>query len=274
MPIIVTQQLIEKTESVLETFANNYGFNHDGVYCQTTGRQIAQADECDIDSLIDMLPGDSEEIADDLAMRICASMRPSILWNKMRSESIQQLAKHRPEEVIAYMVNRIFHPAQASDLTQHMTAMQNRIKFFDWLEDQPVDSEKMKDVLHILLRVDAVIPPSEKFKPGKADTSSLESFHKQVMGICETIISAHHAKSSNAFRRGNPLASSAYRNSFAERAATTPAQVKKQEKRKDQAYLDNLFTSLQGESIAPPPPEPKPVPVASTKMPARFGVKK
>lgn len=76
------------------------------IYCLFTGAIIGEIDSYDWQHLIELLHGDSlEACADELAMRILAASRPSIVWNHVDPADIVILRDRRPVETLAYLLN-------------------------------------------------------------------------------------------------------------------------------------------------------------------------
>ncbi len=278
----------EKYIAVSTAFTHNYGFDIRGLYCQITGKQIGQLYSADIMRLIDSSTDDAEGIADDLALRLCSSMRPSLKWNKFNDSTLAGLAKDDYVEVIAYMLNRMFYPLQG-EFDSYMRNIPARIKCYDLLHKQnykfnrqagAVPRESMeapepnplKTILHHLLQVDALVPANHLFNL-KVTLDWNKPLGEQVIPICLSIVDYVRQQEKKAnWIRGNPLAAKAYYSTFMHKPAESKTAKKKETKRKSDAFLDNTLAALmQGEGESNPTStlaKPK-----LAKMPKKFGVK-
>src|SRR4051812_22122998 len=141
---------------VLEAFASAYGFDPHGIYCQVTGKRIGLTDEGELRALVGSIPGDPDSVIDDLAVRIFASMRPSLRWNKMRIDSLETMRKQVPTETLAYLLNRLFAPLDQIKLPIDVKLgdYHNRIRIFNLLTEWG-EHDSLNLVTHMLLEIDA-----------------------------------------------------------------------------------------------------------------------
>src|SRR5574338_107988 len=131
---------------IAETFKSSYGFDMHGLYCQATGKCFGWTHIEEMESLVNLVgaeSNDADEIADDIAMRVLASMRPSHKWNKFRAESLAEMRKSDPIETLAYLINRMFAPLNhrkigidAPDMDARLAILQN------WYADRMIAWEK------------------------------------------------------------------------------------------------------------------------------------
>ncbi len=275
---------IGKLNSVAQSFALQYpGVDPQGIYCLFTGKRIGQTELDELSSLVDSLPGDAEDIADDLAMRLFASMRPSMRWNKMRSESLDELRKSVPMETLAYLLNRLFTPlSQSNPLALH----HDRIRLFAQLESWGFN-ESTNTLLYYLIELDAklglntIAPPFSiemllsDFESMPILLASFESFYQSCLKKYEKQ-QADMESSDRWFRTGNTLAKHAHVKMFMEFKPVTESAKQKQAKAEREKFFGDLLfevlgkPNLSGKKTAPQP-TPKRITVPATKMPARFG---
>jgi hypothetical protein len=93
--------------STLEALRTQYPAlgNGDWIFCLITGKPVAALDGLEVHDLIDSLDGDAEQAADDYAMRLLASSRPSLRWNHLRVADITALRETHPVETLCYLKN-------------------------------------------------------------------------------------------------------------------------------------------------------------------------
>lgn len=103
-------------QHVIAALANQYpALNPFSCYCIVTGKPTAKFDSDEVAAILADFDCDPEEAADDYAMRLLASSRPSLRWNKMAVTDIESLRYSHPVETLCYLLNggsgvRINHP--------------------------------------------------------------------------------------------------------------------------------------------------------------------
>lgn len=280
-------------EPVREAFLDQHGFDPTGVYCQITGRRIGTTDSSELELLIGLVnevdEGDAEAIADDLAIRVLASMRPSICWNKMRSESLKELRVADPIGTLAYLINRMFAPLNHRKIaiTDLLGVYADRIRTYRLLEERGI-TDATNTILYMLLELDAKwnldteTPPFNAFDFLRYDITD-DHRVEMVQAWYERRIAAYDKKvkadelQSRWFRDGNILAKPAFLDAYIESKPLSKTAAKKQEKKQESDFFAGLLseirmgkaeTEAEAEAI-----EPKPAFIPIRKMPARFGVK-
>lgn len=273
---------------MLTAFQAEYGFIPTRIFCQFTGKPIGSIDHSEFESLCDTIHGEIEEAIDDLAIRIFASMRPSMKWNKFRLDTLDDMRKSAPVETLAYLLNRAFTPLSngGSILAVH----HDRIKTYQWCSE--LSNEQVKRLLDIFLEIDARNNLNEVFPNISVDillSATWESLIADLTKWYESQMEIYWRRTKQEemttrwYRSGNGMAKGAFFNSFMESKPPTPKTEKEAAKRKDSAFLDNVLASLlkpEGNDLSAKPDLPtesqstKAVSVPSTKMPLRFGVKR
>lgn len=88
---------------------DSHGVDIFGVYCLHTGRKIGTFDESELLYAIEEEGTDStEDLVDALVVRTIASMRPSPALNKPDRLTIRELSSKRPNDCLAYLINRLY----------------------------------------------------------------------------------------------------------------------------------------------------------------------
>jgi hypothetical protein len=108
-----------------------------GIYCLFTGRLIGSHPAREIHELIESMNGDPDERADDLAMRLLASCRPSLRWNHLRVTDITSMRRTHPVETLCYLINGSSAPRINDDYFDEMMA---RIGLFATLSTAPFEA--------------------------------------------------------------------------------------------------------------------------------------
>lgn len=270
-------------EALIDYMQVNMGMNPFTLYCQVTGKPIGRLNP---DELAPFLKGDIDEVADDLFIRILASMRPSIHWNRMRDESLAVLAKSQSIETLAYLLNRLFQPVDhlRIPLARRLDDLHARIRTFNKLAlIDPADRER---IFAWLIELDAKvnlnqINVEQDFGGVKItgvtrdsfENGDWEDFMLGLEGLYESFIAKWkrnqrlEENQANWFK-GNTLARPAFFNSFMEaKPESKTAKGKRIVKERD-VQLDALFDAVMLES-----PEPKPIviPVEPTKPASHAG---
>lgn len=277
----------DKWDAVMETFYAQYpGVDPLAIYCQFTGKPIGATYGDEFQSILDSLKGDPEEIADDIALRLFASMRPSMRWNKIRSETLDEMRKSAPIETLAYLLNRLFTPLDKGNI---LAIHHDRIRLWSRLEEWGF-TESTNTILYYLLEIDAKLGLNQEVPPFSVE-QLLNDF--ESMPILLTAFDEWHTRrikyydqkmkqfeeSDRWFRVGNTLAKPAFFNAFMEsKPPSKTTKVKAEKAAESKFFADLLFEvmgepNLDGEAKAKPKEVAK-IPVPSTKMPGRFGGKK
>ena len=238
--------------ALIEYMQGNMGINPFNLYCQFTGKPIGRISP---DELEPFLTGDIEEVADDLFVRIMASCRPSIHWNVMREDTLDKLAKSRPIETLAYLMNRLFQPHDWFKLpmARRMEDQHQRIKLYSFLETcGQVDRESL---YAMLIEIDAKMNLSQQTIDLKvvefmldydSAIKKIEAFYVDCLKRWERV--QKHEEDQRRWLKGNTAAKPAFFRSFMEaKPESKTAVIKRAKKEKDMA-LDALFDSVMAET--------------------------
>lgn len=275
--------------AVVSEFQSVYGFEPSAVYCSITGKPIGRTDEfCD---LIDSLRGDASDVADDIAVRIFASMRPSLFWNKMREDSLETLRKSRPTETLAYLLNRLFAPKRGADM---LAVNHDRIRLWQKLEEWGVN-DSTNTLTYYLLEIDAKLNLSELSAPftvedflTRFDTMPLLLEKVQAWYLAQldeySRLLKRNELNTRWWRSGHALAKPAFFAAWQESTPPSPTAMKATAKREEKDFFAGLLFGILKDTPVDPmaviteaqqeAAKPKPIRVPVTKMPMTFGVKK
>lgn len=246
--------------ALIEMMQREMGINPFTIYCQLTGKPIGRIDS---DELEPFLHGDIEEVADNLFVRIIASMRPSIHWNRMREDSLDKMATARPIETLAYLLNRLFQPVEfyKLPLAKRLDNQHERIRLYRFLVDmQPAVRESLYAQL---IEIDAKMNLSQQqidLRPSDfmlfldESLKTLDAFHADCMKRWAK--SQKLEEDSRRWFKGNTIAKPAFFRSFMEAKPETKAAATKRVKKEQDAALDALFDTVMAEAEAAPVPTP------------------
>lgn len=258
---MTTEMQTFNTESLVTFMQDTMGVNPFTIYCQLTGKPIGRIDSDELSLFL--VPGaDVEQVADDLFVRIIASMRPSIHWNVMREDSLTKLAVSRPNETLAYLLNRLFQPndywkrSRASILDdQHQ-----RIKLFSFIESMNI--EKRESLYSMLIEIDAKMNLSQQFidlRPVdfmlffNESFAAIEAFYADCMKRWARQQKAE--LDSARWFKGNTVARPAFVKSFLEAKPESKTAAKKRVRRQEDDELDALFHAVIDAAEANPTPK-------------------
>lgn len=278
-----------KVYDVILAFQEAYGFDPQGVYCQLTGKQIGSFLDSEFDALIESLGAlDPEEMVDDIAIRLLASMRPSIRWNVMREESLKELREAEPVDTLAYLINRLFAPLGYRKLgVQALLAdYEHRIKTHQLCSEWGVN-DSTNTLLYMLLELDAKWSLDLEFPP----FSWRDFFEAESMNHRIEMLQAWYERRVEAWdkkvkadamqikwsRTGHALAKPAFMAEYLAAKPLSKTAEKKQAKEEEKRFMAGILSEIlmgriddAGEAEAV---EPKPAFVPIRKMPMQFGVK-
>lgn len=274
----MTDQVFD-TPALIQAMQDNLGINPFTIYCLMTGKPIGRIDP---DELEPFLRGDVEQVADDLFVRLIASMRPSIHWNVMREDSVRDLSKSRPIETLAYLLNRLFATPDHLKLPLYarLDEQHRRIRLFQWLTDN-YHRESVAGLMFMLLDVDSKMNLSQQ----SIEITALDLMADTDDSIFTVIEDWYSAKIKEWMRnqkreldaarwfKGNSLARSAQVSAFFEAKPESKTEQKKRAKRQENRELSDLFDAVMAEAEAQPEseapiPVPTPAPRPATKIPS------
>jgi hypothetical protein len=278
------QSELERQGAVIDTFKAEYGFDINGMFCQVTGKRVGTMDSAELVDLIESLPGDPDSVADDIAVRIFASMRPSLFWNKMREDSLEEMRKTRPIEVLAYLLNRLFTPERNANM---LAVHHDRIRLWQRLEEWGMN-DSTNTILYYMLEIDAKLSLASlsapftvedfltKFSGFDALLEMVQNWYKLQLDSYAKLLKRNELNT-RWWRSGNALTKGAFFAAWQEAKPPTQKEAKDATKKAEREFFGGLLMGILGESAteaeeAAVKPEPIRLPV--TKMPMKFGVKK
>ena len=261
-----------KLHSFLEVFCSNYpGVDPTATYCLATGRMIGANYE--VTELVESSDMDLEELADDIAMRLFAAMRPGIFWNKMTLRTVGNLQVTRPTETLAWLLNRLMNPPEfkGSIFAIH----HDRILTFQWCES--LSAETITRLVDALLNVDARLNLN-----AMSDGPTLDTLLFDGVAAIDTFVTQANIKADKRekamemqtrwYRDGNTLSRAATVESFFRKRAESPSPAKaaSTEKAKTAIMMDNILAALMTGTATPDSrsvetPKATPAPAATPK---------
>lgn len=239
---------------ISEKFVSTYGFDPNYVYCSRTGKPIAFMFAEEIDSIVSTLGDDPEAAIDDLALRIIASSRPSIKWNKLRETDLNDMRKSHPVETMAYLLNRLFD----SKVENWFSAQRGRIWLFSKLHEfhimaSPIPNQSYWDMcLMMLLELEAKLGLTTETASFDVDDLDVET--PELMATLHSLLRPFHkrrvdfhrqAEADAKFFAANPGAKRAYFASWMESSPPSEATIAKAVKQQD----SNLFKAILDELL-------------------------
>lgn len=237
---------------VIESCKKVYGFDPSYYYCSMTGKPLGYSFQLELQEVIESIPGDLEAVTDDLALRILASMRPSIKWNKLRTESLDDMRRSHPLETMAYLLNRLFENRE-SKRYDIIALHQDRIVLFDKLsklDSEDIASPRFQKLMVMLLELEAklgLLAEAAPFVAARLIEASdlLQSLEDALTPWHAARIKAwDKAQAEARFNAQNPGAKIAYYRAWMDQEPATPQQAKKQEKVKQQNVIGSLIDAL------------------------------
>lgn len=243
------------------------GYSPLNLYCQLTGKPIGTLSQDEVDSLLEDIGSyDMVDLVGDYSIRLLASCRPSIRWNKMREETIDQMRTRAPVETFAYLLNRLLATPESKrqSFEDRLADIADRIRMFDHLTT--LDSGTVTRCLNMLIELDALTGLDSivcEISRDSFSEAALTKLHATEMKLHAQRVK--HAKEQNNWvAAGCPLSRQAYANIVRENAPPTKAAIAVAEKRAESRFFENLFEELS--TVAPSAPTPKPIKVVLPVM--------
>ena len=257
---------------------DNMGMNPMTIYCQFTGKPIGRVYQDEVEAIVESHTS-LEEAADDMFLRVLGSMRPSLHWNVMRESSLDEMAKSRPTETLAYLLNRLFQRPEhlKTPLVLRLDDQHSRIQMWAWIQAQ---SPFVLSYLYArLIEIDAKMNLSQQ-SCGMAARDLFDNFDSFIENfgdwydrmIARWRASQKAEEDSRRWFKGNTVARPAYFSSWLEAKPESKTAKAKKEKAKANTELDSLFAAVMEAANDKNAESPAPVietkPVGTTKAPA------
>ncbi len=274
-------------DNIVATFIDSYHFDPRGIYCQVTGKRIGTTDELEFCHLVVSLDGDLEAICDDIAIRLLASMRPSMQWNKMRADSLKLMAERSPVDTLAYLLNRLFAPLnhRKVSLDSLLAVNEDKIRLHTQLTRWGMTHELVA-LSYQLLEIDAKWGLDSEASPCSCDAFIMAVDHMDRLNLFTTYHARrmkdwdakvkHDEQVTRWHRSGNALARPAFFAAFMQAQPMTPTQKARSAKQDEKDFFANIMNevmgmpNLAGEKKFTPLPVVKPA-IPSTKAPMGWG---
>lgn len=252
-----------KTHAFFSAFTDSYpGVDPTGTYCLMTGRMIGSNFE--VIELVESSDMDLEELADDIAMRLFASMRPGLFWNKMTLKTVAELQESRPIETLAWLLNRLLNPPQFKGNV--FAINHDRILTYQWC--QQLDFEVRDSLIERLIALDARLNLNQQLPDFTFDTLCFDGARAvhRWLDSAEKMADKREKQMEQQtrwYRDGNTMSKAAAVQTFAKKRPESPAKQASTEKRETAAFMDNLLTALMtgtatpdSRSVEAPKPQP------------------
>jgi hypothetical protein len=239
---------MSKLHSFFAAFTESYpGVDPTGTYCLMTGRMIGTNHE--VIELVESSDMDVEELADDIAIRLFASMRPGLFWNKMNLKSVANLQESRPVETLAWLLNRLLNPPQFKG--DVFAINHDRIRTFQWC--LTLDFEVRNELIDRLIALDARLNLNAQLPDFTFDTLSAKAIHLWLESAEKQADKREKAMELQTrwYRDGNTMSKAAAVQTFAKKKPESPAKVANTEKRQTAAMMDNLLAALMTGTATP-----------------------
>jgi len=241
--------------NVVTFMQDNMNMNPMTLYCQFTGKPIGRMYQDEIESILDETV-DIEEAADDLMIRTLASMRPSVAWNLMRTDSLTDMQNKRPVETLAYLLNRLFQPNDfyKLPLARRLNDLHSRIKLYQYLESNK-DSEFVSGLHFMLIEIDAKMNLTRQTIDLRIEDmilfgeKSAEVFEKWYRA-CIKVYDRNQKLEADQTRwlKGNTLAKPAFFATFMEAKPESKTKAAKRVKEEKTSEYANLFDAVLAEA--------------------------
>lgn len=282
--------MILNKEAFIAEFQATYGFEPYALYCLATGKQIGFYQHDEFSEILGQLDPDVEMAIDDLAIRAIASMRPSLKWNKLRTESLNEMRILAPVETMAYLLNRLLTPTGNSKDSWFDTQL-NRIKLFNKLLADAqslgtIGTTAFDSTMLMLLEIEAKLHLVNEDSPVTCKEilsaeDSVGFLANRLRGWHAKRVKYHaEAEAEAQFFASNPGGRKAYFTAWMEQAPPSATQLVKREKQSMDNFMAAVVSELMGTArdrptaMRPVIEESTKVVVPSTKMPKRFGAGK
>lgn len=253
---------IAEIDGTINQFESAFGYDPSFQYCLLTGKPIGIVNSAEFGELLGMLP--SEGKLTDLRLRVLASMRRSMKWNKDAIANLPLMRRSHPIETMSYLLNQLFQ-APKNGKSHWDVELENRIFVYSMIEEwhttygrslATVSNSAWDAIMHMLIELNAKFNLAEEIAPfTAADFLSLpiESF---LQTIAERLAPWHKRRVEFHYRQelqaiyhaANPGAKRAYYESFMEQKPQ-PVRVAKvvkpvSAKKATENLLNDIFDSI------------------------------
>lgn len=264
-----------KLGTIVRETMNTHGVDPTRIYCIQTGAPIGRISLSELKLAIAVIGSDDvEDIADELATRTFASMRPSIAWNVIDSRTYNRLRLRCPRELLSHLMIRLYEPRDPSGnlkvpYHQRITNLRSRVAMWKLIESLPIDADRLNRLLLVLLRIDSMfnlnaVAVKSAFPAPATMTSdeAIDSYIEQIEEWHEYLWNQksrleRQAKLSNEFwaSRGNSVTRDATVKAFLEAKPPAESTIKKSKKKAADNEMLNLLQAIMDAAQAGDAPE-------------------
>lgn len=245
-------------DNIVATFIDSYHFDPRGIYCQVTGKRIGTTSTEEFCELIASLPGSVEMVCDDIAIRLLASLRPSLRWNKMRAESLKEMRVAAPVDTLAYLLNRLFAPlnARKTSMSDLLGVNEDKIKLHTQLSRWGIESTELQTIAYMLLELDAKWGLDLEGAPFSCDAFIMATTHVERLAMLQPYHTRrmkdwdaklkHDEQVTRWHRSGNALARPAFFAAFMQAQPLTETQKKAAAKQTEKDFFGDILNEVMG----------------------------
>ena len=237
-------------DNFADSFFRSEGFDPTQTYCLVTGAPIGTNTEAE--SFFYLSDLESDDLIDDLSVRLLASMRPSIHWNLMREESFDVMRQRQPVQTFAYLFNRLIAPEGFATIPmdRRLGLQRERIQTFQrlrkWHDSEPASFIKC---LHMLIEADSKFGFDKVACPFNADdmfANPVEVVGDFFANQCKKYDEQIKRDEAQArwIKYGNPIVKESARKIEVAKRPPSKTAKKRVEKKKEADFFESLFDEI------------------------------
>ena len=255
---------IAEIDGTINAYESAFGYDPSFQYCVLTGKPIGIVASTEFGELLGMLPADGKLV--DLRLRVLASMRRSMKWNKDALANLPMMRKAHPIETMAYLMNQLFQAPKGAKVHWDVE-LENRIYVYGMVESwynvhgralSNISNSAWDSILHMLIELNAKLNLASETAPFSADEmlrlpleSFMSSFSERLAPWYRRRVEFHARMEAQAiFYAANPGAKRAYFDSWTEqkphvaKATPKPMSEAAAKKKSDLNLLSDIFDSI------------------------------
>jgi hypothetical protein len=255
---------IAEIDGTINAYELAYGYDPSFQYCVLTGKPIGIVASTEFGELLNLLPADGTLV--DLRLRVLASMRRSMKWNKDAIANLPAMRRIHPIETMSYLLNQLFQGPKNSKMAWD-AELENRIYVYEMINSWHlqygrtlgvVSNSTWDSIMHMLIELNAKFNLGNEVAPFSAADflnlpleSVLQTFHDRLAPWYRRRVEYHARLETQAiYHQANPGAKRAFFESWSEQkprvAKATPKPVSEAAKKKigDMNMLADIFDSI------------------------------
>jgi len=166
-----TQQKQFTIDQFISEFEFSFDFSPRSIFCERTGHVIGTMSEREFNLSIQVIPNEFSlaRAIEEHAIKICASSRPSTIFNFLHKNTYEEIMENSPSHLLAYLLSRNFTFGISKPRDENFFEnMLTKIQIAQNCENFNYEREDVKQMIYLLIMYDRLFnlatKPIKKFQ--------------------------------------------------------------------------------------------------------------